>query len=1115
MAVSIERLEPRIVFAAPTLAAVADQTLLVGAPLHVPLDGDDADMETLTYNISSDNSDIIAELRDGNRSMRIHVEHTGNGTAGDPSFSGDLVFELFEDLAPRTTAHIIELIEDGFYNGIIFHRVAEDQSGQHFVIQGGDPTGTGSGGSPLSNFDDEFHVDLQHTSLGLLSMAKSGDDTNDSQFFITGYDTRFLDFNHSVFGRLVEGENIRQMIAAVPVNANDKPVNNVVMTSVTVFTDTENKVLTLKTAAGATPGETATITVDVDDGQGGATQRTFEVTVAADTEDAAPFLQPIAPITTKANTPVQVSIPWTDADGGSPPIFSVVASSNPNLAFSIDSATGQLTVTPSNGLTGVQQVTVRVRNAQSATDEQVVPIYISPAAPGAPDLVAGSDTGASNSDNIVRLDNSSAANQLQFTVGNVLSGALVRLFADGVQIGEGTVPAGATSITITTNGSVDLSDGARAITATQTLSDQAVAVGNLTDTVDLLSDPSASLSVTVDTDAPAITSTAPTTADVGIAYTYDVESDEEPTAGFLYELLESPSGATIDPATGDITWVPVIAQLGNQTFRVRGTDTAGNASAEQMFTVLVENDQTAVAPVIDAIAAQTATEGVAFSLDVNATDGNLPTDLLTFSLVGTPPTGMQINPTTGVITWTPGESFGGQTLQITVRVTDAFALMDDMVVDLTVTEANQAPVIATIGNKAATVGQQLSFTVSATDADVPAQTLTYSLASGAPTGAAINASGVFTWTPTQAQLPGPHTITVQVSDGTATTQQSFSVTVAAANVEVVDGDLVVEGTSGNDTVTIRGTGTPGVYNVTGSLGTSTVNGVTGEIRLEFGDGDDTLVFSGAVVPGDIVLDMGGGNDLIQLGDQAAVSSAANFTVLLGAGNDRLEMERVYLLGELLVETGAGADRVEIAGVANGTQFWAGSSSIGATTIRTGDGDDSIQISLAYIVGATQLDAGAGNDAVSLGNSAISGATSIVGGGGFDRLTVDGAYFVQTLVIDGGIDSDDVQFRNSIVMASASLAGGDGADLAAIANVSVPIFSVTQGAGQDSVTLSGSVLDRFFADLGDDNDALTLESNQIYGLAELTGGAGTSDLFTDRGNLFAGAFAQTLFEALIR
>ena len=74
-------------------------------------------------------------------------------------------------------------------------------------------------------------------------MAKAGDDTNDSQFFITGYDTRFLDFNHSVFGRLVEGEDIRQMIADVPVNPNDKPIRDVTMTSVTLFTDTQNKVL--------------------------------------------------------------------------------------------------------------------------------------------------------------------------------------------------------------------------------------------------------------------------------------------------------------------------------------------------------------------------------------------------------------------------------------------------------------------------------------------------------------------------------------------------------------------------------------------------------------------------------------------------------------------------------------------------------------------------------------------------------------------------------------------------------------------------------------------------------------------------------------------------------
>ena len=90
-----------MVMAAPTLEPVADQTLLLGAPLHVPLDGFDADLDVLSYSVSSNNADIIAELRQGNRSMRIHVEHVGDGTPADPSFSGDLVFELFEDLGPK------------------------------------------------------------------------------------------------------------------------------------------------------------------------------------------------------------------------------------------------------------------------------------------------------------------------------------------------------------------------------------------------------------------------------------------------------------------------------------------------------------------------------------------------------------------------------------------------------------------------------------------------------------------------------------------------------------------------------------------------------------------------------------------------------------------------------------------------------------------------------------------------------------------------------------------------------------------------------------------------------------------------------------------------------
>ena len=114
------------------------------------------------------------------------------------------------DAAPLTSREIWDLAAEGFYDGLDFHRVVPN-----FVIQGGDPTGTGSGGSTLGYFDDQYHLELQHNRTGVLSYAKSTDDTNDSQFFITEGPQRFLDFNHSVFGQLVEGESNRDAIMAL------------------------------------------------------------------------------------------------------------------------------------------------------------------------------------------------------------------------------------------------------------------------------------------------------------------------------------------------------------------------------------------------------------------------------------------------------------------------------------------------------------------------------------------------------------------------------------------------------------------------------------------------------------------------------------------------------------------------------------------------------------------------------------------------------------------------------------------------------------------------------------------------------------------------------------
>jgi cyclophilin family peptidyl-prolyl cis-trans isomerase len=120
--------------------------------------------------------------------------------------AGDIKVELFADKVPTTVNNFVFLAREGFYDGTIFHRVIAN-----FMAQGGDPTGTGSGG-PGYKFKDEFHPSLRHDSQGILSMANAGPNTNGSQFFITHVPTPHLDNRHSVFGKVVEGLDILMKI---------------------------------------------------------------------------------------------------------------------------------------------------------------------------------------------------------------------------------------------------------------------------------------------------------------------------------------------------------------------------------------------------------------------------------------------------------------------------------------------------------------------------------------------------------------------------------------------------------------------------------------------------------------------------------------------------------------------------------------------------------------------------------------------------------------------------------------------------------------------------------------------------------------------------------------
>ncbi|MDX1646240.1 MAG: peptidylprolyl isomerase [Longimicrobiales bacterium] len=141
---------------------------------------------------------------------------------------GTIQAEMYTDKAPETAGNFIKLAKDGFYDGVVFHRVIDG-----FMIQGGDPTGTGRGG-PGYTIDDEFADDLAHEEAGILSMANAGPNTGGSQFFITLAPTPWLDGKHAIFGKVTDGMDVVKEIGEVETGPQDRPREDVVMEKVTV-----------------------------------------------------------------------------------------------------------------------------------------------------------------------------------------------------------------------------------------------------------------------------------------------------------------------------------------------------------------------------------------------------------------------------------------------------------------------------------------------------------------------------------------------------------------------------------------------------------------------------------------------------------------------------------------------------------------------------------------------------------------------------------------------------------------------------------------------------------------------------------------------------------------
>jgi hypothetical protein len=292
--------------------------------------------------------------------------------------------------------------------------------------------------------------------------------------------------------------------------------------------------------------------------------------------------------------------------------------------------------------------------------------------------------------------------------------------------------------------------------------------------------------------APELGTIGPKTVDENTALTFTAtatDSDVPPNT-LTFSLVAGtdpvPAGATINSSSGAFSWTPTEAQ-GPSTYKftVRVTDSGTpNLLDEEEITVTV--NEVNEPPVLGAIGNKTIDEETALTFTATATDPDLPPNALSFSLVGAP-VGASINASTGAFSWTPTEAQGPGSYTFTVKVTDNGSpiLSDEEQITVIVTEVNKAPTVGTIGPKTANEGVALAFTATATDPDLPANGLTFSLVSP-PSGATINPStGAFSWTPPDGPtVPTPFMITVRVTDNGSpalSDDEVFAVTVNNVN----------------------------------------------------------------------------------------------------------------------------------------------------------------------------------------------------------------------------------------------------------------------------------------------------------------------------------------------
>ena len=244
-----------------------------------------------------------------------------------------------------------------------------------------------------------------------------------------------------------------------------------------------------------------------------------------------------------------------------------------------------------------------------------------------------------------------------------------------------------------------------------------------------------------------------------LAFAVSGTDADVPEQALTYSASGLPAGATFDPATGQFNWTPAEDQ-GPGSYDVTFTVSDGNLSDAETITITV--GEVNAAPALNAIGNKAVAELTALAFTVSGTDADVPEQSLTYSASGLP-AGATFDPATGQFSWTPAEDQGPGSYDVTFTVSDG-SLSDAETITITVGEVNAAPALNAIGNKTVKELTELTFAAAATDADLPANALTYRLVN-APAGATIDAAtGVFTWTPIEGQGPADYVFTIEVTD---------------------------------------------------------------------------------------------------------------------------------------------------------------------------------------------------------------------------------------------------------------------------------------------------------------------------------------------------------------